>query len=70
MFVFIMCTYFPHIVYLFCVELKKNRDYFPTQYKLIGSYSRVTVCLLRGTNWLFKCKASYLSSWKFSLAQH
>jgi len=41
-------------IYVFCMDLRKNSDYIPIQHKLIGFYSRVAVCLLRGTGWVFK----------------
>jgi hypothetical protein len=40
--------------YVFCVDLRSNRDYFPPHHKLIGFYSRGWVCLLRCTSWIFK----------------
>ena len=38
----------------FCVDLRTNIDYFPMQHKLTGFYNRDEVCLLRGTDWVFK----------------
>ena len=36
-------------IYVFCVDLRTNGDYF-----LTGFYNRDGVCLLHGTDWLFK----------------
>jgi len=38
---------------MFCVDLRTNSDYFPTQHYLTGLYNRDGVCLLRGTDWVF-----------------
>jgi len=40
-------------IYVFCVDLRTNSDYFPIQHYLTGLYSRDGVCLLRGTDWMF-----------------
>jgi len=40
-------------IYVFCVDLRTNSDYFPIQYEMTGFYSRDEVCLLRGTDWIF-----------------
>jgi hypothetical protein len=39
-------------IYVFCIYLKTNSDF--ATYKLIGFYNRDKMCLLRGTNWVFK----------------
>jgi len=38
-------------VYVFCVDLRTNSDYFPIEHRLAGLYKRDAVCLLRGTDW-------------------
>jgi hypothetical protein len=38
-------------IYVFCVDLRTNSDYFPMRHKLIGLYNRDGECLLRGTDW-------------------
>ena len=40
-------------IYVFCVDLRTNSDYFPIQHKLTGFYNWDGVCLLRGTVWVF-----------------
>ena len=40
-------------IYVFCVDLRANSDYFPIQHSLAGSCNRDGVCLLRGTDWIF-----------------
>ena len=40
-------------IYLFCMDLRTNSDYFPIQHWLTGLYNRDGVCLLRGTEWIF-----------------
>ena len=40
-------------IYVFCVDLRTNSDYFPIQHSLTGFYNRDGVCLLRGTDWIF-----------------
>ena len=47
-------------VYVFCVDLRTNSDYFPIQHSLTGLYNRDGVCLLSGTNWVFKCNLGYM----------
>jgi len=37
-------------IYVFCVDLKTNSDYFPIQLTIF--YNRDGVCLLRGTDWV------------------
>ena len=41
-----------HCIYVFCVDLRTNSDYFPIQYWLTGFYNRDGVCLLSGTSWM------------------
>ena len=48
-------------IYVFCVDLGTNSDYFTVQHWLTGFYYRDGVCLLRGTNWIFK----YYWGWSF-----
>jgi len=40
-------------IYVICVNLRTNSDYFPIQNYLSGFYNRDGVCLLRGKNWVF-----------------
>jgi hypothetical protein len=42
-------------IYVFCVDLRTNSDYFRIQHQQIGFYNRDGVCFLRGTDWMFKC---------------
>jgi hypothetical protein len=37
-------------IYVFCVDLRTNSDYFTVQHQLIGFYNRDVACLLRGTH--------------------
>jgi len=46
-------TFCPHNVFVFCVDLRTNSDYFPMQHYLNGLYNREGMCLLRGTDWVF-----------------
>jgi hypothetical protein len=39
-------------IYVFCMDLRTDSCYFAIQNYLIGLY---VVCLLRGTDWSFKC---------------
>ena len=41
-------------MYVFCIYLRRNSDFFPIQPKLIGFYNRDEKCLQRGTDWAFK----------------
>jgi hypothetical protein len=41
-------------IYVFCVGLRTNSDYFPIQHLLTDLYNRDGVCLLRGTGWALK----------------
>jgi hypothetical protein len=36
-----------HCIYLFCVDLRTNSDYFPIQHKLAGFYNRDGVSTAR-----------------------
>ena len=36
------------------MDFGTNSDYFPIQHQLTGFYNRDGVCLLRGTDWVFK----------------
>ena len=38
-------------IYVFCVDLRTNSDYFTVQHWLVGFYNPDAVCLLRGTDW-------------------
>jgi hypothetical protein len=40
-------------IYVFCVDLRTNGDYFPAYNQLIGFCNRDGVSLLRGTDWVF-----------------
>jgi len=40
-------------IYVFCMDLRTNSDYFPIQHWLTGFYNWDGVCLLRGTDWVF-----------------
>jgi hypothetical protein len=42
-------------IYVFCVDLRTNSDYFPIQHILPGSYNRDGECLLCGTDLILKC---------------
>ena len=37
-------------IYVFCVDLGTNSNYFPIQYQLIDFYNEDGVCLLSGTD--------------------
>ena len=58
-------TFCPHSVCIdmFYVDLRTKSHYFPIQHWLTGFYNRDGVCLLRGTDWVFKCN----SGWPCSL---
>ena len=45
-------------IFVICVDLRTNSDYFPVQHSLTGSYKREGVCLLRGTDWVFTRSSS------------
>jgi hypothetical protein len=47
-------TLYPHCIYVFCIYLRTNRDLCHLQHKLTGFYNLDGVCLLRGTNRVFK----------------
>ena len=40
-------------IYVFCVDLRTNSNYFPIRHQLAGLYNRDGVCLLRGTPGLY-----------------
>ena len=39
---------------MFCMDIRINIDYLPIRHKLTGSHISDGVCLLRGTDWVFK----------------
>ena len=41
-------------VYVFCVDLRTNSDYFTVQHWLVGFYNWDGVCLLRGTFYILR----------------
>jgi hypothetical protein len=41
-------------IYVFCVDLRTNSDYFTVQRYLSGFYKRYGTCLLRGTSYVLK----------------
>jgi len=43
------CVLPTQCIYVFCVDLTTNSDYFPIQIKLTGFYNGNGVYLLRGT---------------------
>ena len=47
-------------IYVFCVDSRRNSDYFPTQHLLISFCNRDGVCLLRGTDWVFIYNSGYV----------
>ena len=54
-------TLCPHsCIYVFCVDLRTDSDYFPIQHLLTGLYNRDRVCLLRGTDWVFIYNSGYV----------
>jgi len=50
-------TLCPHCIYVFCIYLRTNSDLCHLQHKLVGFYNREGLCLLRGTDWVFKCNS-------------
>jgi len=44
-----------HCIYVFCVDLRTNSDYFPIQHLLTGFYNLAAVCLQHGTDRTFNC---------------
>jgi hypothetical protein len=49
-------------IYVFCVHLITNSDYFPLQHELTSYYNRDGMCLLCGTDWAIKCNSSSILS--------
>jgi hypothetical protein len=45
-------------IYVFCVDRRTN-DYFPIQHQLTGFLNWDGVCLLRGTDWVFKYNSTF-----------
>ena len=43
-----------HFMYVFCMDLRTNRDLCHLQQKLIDFYNRDEKCLQRRTDWVFK----------------
>ena len=44
-----ICILPAQCIYVFCVDLRTNNDYFTVQHWLVGFYNWDGVCLLRGT---------------------
>ena len=56
-------TFCPHSsIYVFCVDLRINSHYFPIQHQQNGFYNRDGVCLLRSTDFVFKCNSVHYQS--------
>jgi len=51
-------------IYVFCVDLRTNSHYFPIQNYPTGFCNRDAVCLLRGTDWVFKQSSGSVSSFQ------
>jgi hypothetical protein len=47
------------IIYVFCVDMRTNSDYFPIQHSLTDCYNRDGVCLPRGTDWVFMYNSTF-----------
>ena len=47
------CVLPTQCIYVFCVDLRTNSDYFTVQHWLTGFYNWDGECLLRGTGWVF-----------------
>jgi len=47
-------VFYQQYIYVFCVDLRTNSDYFSLHYLLIGFYNRGRECSLCGTDWVFK----------------
>ena len=54
-------------IYVFCVDLRTNSDYFTVQHQLTGFYNRDGVCLLRRTYWVLKFNLSQRSVERFTV---
>ena len=53
-------------MYVFCMDIRTNSDYFPIQHFPTGFYNRGGVCLLRGKDWViyvFQINFSYSRRW-------
>jgi hypothetical protein len=48
-----ICVLPTQSIYVFCMNLRTNRDYFPIKHWLTSFCNRDGVCLLRGTSWNF-----------------
>jgi hypothetical protein len=55
-----LCALPTQCIYVFCVDLRTNSDYFPIQHQLTGFYNRDGVYLLRGTDWVYKYNLRYV----------
>jgi hypothetical protein len=54
------CTFCPHCIYLYCIYLRTNDDFYPKQHKLTGCYNRDEKCVLRGMEWIFMYNSGYV----------
>ena len=48
------CVLPTRCVYVFCVDMRTNSDYFTVQHWLVGFYNWDGVCLLRGTFYILR----------------
>ena len=53
------CTFCPHSVFMCFVWISEQTTIFPIQHKLTGFYNRDEVCILRGTDWIFKYNSTF-----------
>jgi hypothetical protein len=57
-------------IYVFCVDLRTNSDYFTVQLWLVGVYNRDGLCLLRGMFYVFICILYRSLKGPYQVAQH
>jgi hypothetical protein len=59
----------PQCIYVFCVDLRRNSDYFCIPHQLTGFITEVE-CLQRGTDWVFKSERYSFIFTKFILCDN
>ena len=57
-------------IYVFCVDLRTNSDYFTVQHWLVGFYNWDWVCLLRGTFYILRSAHTCVFMWCVDLRKN
>jgi hypothetical protein len=57
-------------IYVFCVDLITNSDYFTVQHQMTGLYNCDGVCFLRGTDYIYVFCVDLITNSDYFTVQH